>query len=167
VITSISPEVNNPVLGIFVYQGDLNYQGLPQSVYSLDTSKMKKIGAVNLVVGQSKKFPNGVSVTFDGWVPWASMQVSHDPSQGYLLAAALAMVLGLLGSLGVRRRRLWLRITPSAEAAAGSPTVVAVGGLARSDSGNFTSEFAGLLERLRGAAAPTHDERAQRASQPA
>jgi cytochrome c biogenesis protein len=167
VITSISPEVNNPALGIFVYQGDLNYQGLPQSVYSLDTSKMKKIGAVNLVVGQSKKFPNGVSVTFDGWVPWASMQVSHDPSQGYLLAAALAMVLGLLGSLGVRRRRLWLRITPSAEAAAGSPTVVAVGGLARSDSGNFTSEFAGLLERLRGAAAPTHDERAQRASQPA
>jgi cytochrome c biogenesis protein len=166
VITSISPEVNNPVLGIFVYRGDLNYQGLPQSVYSLDTSKMKKIGAVNLVVGQSKSFANGVSVTFDGWVPWASMQVSHDPSQGYLLAAAVAMVLGLLGSLGVRRRRLWLRITPSADAADGSPTVVAVGGLARSDSGNFTSEFAGLLERLRGAATPTHDERAQRASQP-
>jgi cytochrome c biogenesis protein len=165
VITSVSPEVNNPVLGIFVYQGDLNYQGLPQSVYSLDTSKMKKIGAVNLVVGQSQKFANGVSVTFDGWVPWASMQVSHDPSQGYLLAAATAMVLGLLGSLGVRRRRLWLRITPSADPADGSPTVVAVGGLARSDSGNFTSEFAGLLERLRGAATPTHNERAQRASQ--
>jgi cytochrome c biogenesis protein len=165
VIGSASPQVKDPVLGIFVYQGDLNYQGLPQSVYSLDTSKMTKIGAVNLVEGQTKKFANGVSVTFDGWVPWASMQVSHDPSQGYLLAAATAMVLGLLGSLGVRRRRLWLRITPSADPADGSPTVVAVGGLARSDSGNFTTEFAGLLDRLRGAATPTHNERAQRASQ--
>ncbi len=154
VITSVSPEVKDPVLGIFVYQGDLNYQGLPQSVYSLDTSKMTRIGAVNLVEGQTQTFANGVSVTFDGWVPWASMQVSHDPSQGYLLAAATAMVLGLLGSLGVRRRRLWLRITPSADPADGSPTVVSVGGLARSDSGNFTTEFAGLLERLRGAASP-------------
>lgn len=157
VITSVSPQPTNPVLGIFVYQGDLNYKGLPQSVYALDTSKMEKLGSVNMNVGDSKKFANGVSVTFDGWVPWASMQVSHDPSQGYLLAAAVAMVVGLLGSLGVRRRRLWLRVTPSADARTGSPTVVAVGGLARSDSGNFSTEFAGLLARLRGAATPTHD----------
>ncbi|PZR96686.1 MAG: cytochrome C biogenesis protein ResB [Candidatus Nephthysia bennettiae] len=157
VVRSVSPEAKDPVLGIFVYTGDLNYQGLPQSVYSLDTSKLTEIGKANLVVGESKTFANGVTVTFDGWVPWASMQVSHDPSQGYLLVAATAMVLGLLGSLGVRRRRLWLRITPSADAAAGSPTVVAVGGLARSDSGNFTSEFAAVLDRLRGAGSPTHD----------
>ncbi|MFN2518066.1 MAG: cytochrome c biogenesis protein ResB [Jatrophihabitantaceae bacterium] len=156
-IRSVSPQVDNPVLGIFVYQGDLNYRGLPQSVYSLDMSKMTELGAVNLVVGQTQKFRNGVSVTFDGWLPWASIQVSHDPSQGYLLGAAAAMVLGLLGSLGVRRRRLWLRITPSAPVASGSPTVVAVGGLARSDSGNFATEFAGLLERLRGAATPAHE----------
>jgi cytochrome c biogenesis protein len=126
-------------------------------VYALDTAKMKKLGAVNLQVGDSKTFANGVSVTFDGWKPWASIQISHDPSQGYLLVAAVAMVLGLLGSLGVRRRRLWLRITPSTDAAGGSPTVVAVGGLARSDSGNFSTEFAGVLERLRSAATPTHD----------
>jgi cytochrome c biogenesis protein len=145
VITSVSPQVSNPVLGLFVYQGDLNYRGLPQSVYSLDTSKMKQLGAVNLAAGATKSFANGVSVTFDGWVPWASIQVSHDPSQGYLLAAAVAMVIGLLGSLGVRRRRVWLRLTPSDPADDRSHTVVAVGGLARSDSGNFTTEF----ERLR------------------
>jgi len=157
VIRSVSPRVSNPVLGVFVYQGNLNYTGLPQSVYSLDTSKMTKLGAVNLDVGQSKSFANGVQVTFDGWVPWASLQVSHDPSQGYLLAAAVAMVLGLLGSLGVRRRRLWLRITPSDGSGDASPTVVAVGGLARSDSGNFSTEFAALLARLRGAATATRD----------
>ena len=158
VITSSSPKVDNPVLGIFVWMGDLNLNGLPQSVYDLDTSKMAKLGAANLRIGQTKTFSNGVSVTFDGWVPWVSMQVSHDPAQGYLLFAAIAMVLGLMGSLGVRRRRVWLRITaaaPTRGGSTGSHTVVEVGGLARSDSGNFTVEFEALLDRLRQAAVPT------------
>jgi len=158
VFTSASPQVDNPLLGIFVYTGDLNYEGQPQSVYTLDTTKMKQIGKANLLVGQTKTFPNGVSVTFDGWVPWVSLQVSHDPSQGYLLFSALGMVIGLMGSLGIRRRRIWLRMTPSGDGSAGSPTVVSVGGLARSDSGNFTTEFATLLERLRSAASTSEKE---------
>src|SRR5207244_5037581 len=112
VIGSSSPQVNNPVLGIFVYVGSLNYNGLPQSVYSLDKTKMTKIGAANLRIGQTQTFPNGVSVRFDGWVPWASIQVSHDPSQGWLLGSAVALVVGLLGSLGIRRPRLWLGLPP-------------------------------------------------------
>ena len=153
-IGSTSPQVNDPELSIFVYQGNLNGSGLPHSVYTIDTSKMHKIGTANLLVGQTKQFPGGVSVTFDGWIPWASLQVSHDPAQGYLLISALAMVIGLLASLGVRRRRVWLRVGPRAPGDPGSPTVVTVGGLARSDSGNFTTEFAGLLERLRAAGTP-------------
>lgn len=154
VITSASPEVNNPVLGIFIYQGTINSTGIAQSVYSLDTTKMAQTGQANLQIGQSVTAANGVTVRFDGWVPWASMQVSHDPTQDYLLLAGVAMVLGLIGSLGVRRRRLWLRITPGADDDASSPTVVSVGGLARSDSGNFPGEFATLLERLEAAAGP-------------
>jgi cytochrome c biogenesis protein len=72
------------------------------------------------------------------------------------------MVLGLLGSLAVRRRRVWLRILPSAPARADggtSLTVVEVGGRARSDSGNFGAEFAALLSRLQSATAST-DSRA-------
>jgi cytochrome c biogenesis protein len=148
-LISVSPQVKNPVLDMFVYIGTTDPNGQPHSVYSLDTSELKKIGQASLAVGQSKSFSNGVKVTFDGWKPYASMQVSHDPTQGYLLIAVVAMVLGLIGSLGIRRRRLWLRITPPSEPSDGSPTVVSVGGLARSDSGNFTTEFAGLLERLR------------------
>ncbi|WP_375497256.1 cytochrome c biogenesis protein ResB [uncultured Jatrophihabitans sp.] len=155
VITSASARVDRPVLGVFVYQGNLNATGLPRSVYSLDTSKMKKIGAENLVIGQTKTLANGVQVTFDGWTPWVNLQVSHDPAQGYLLIAAVAMVLGLGASLGVRRRRVWLRIGPGDS----GTTLVRVGGLARSDSGNFTGEFATLLERLRGARTTT--ERAE------
>lgn len=151
VYTSVSPQVNDPVMGIFVYEGTLNPDGLPQSVYSLNKTKLTRIGQANLRVGQTARMANGVTVTFDGWVPWASLQVSHDPTQGYLLFAAVAMVVGLIGSLSVRRRRVWLRITPAAAENGGSPTVVSVGGLARSDSGNFTTEFAGLLSRLRDA----------------
>ncbi len=158
VVTSVSPRVHNPVLAIFVFKGDLNYTGLAQSVFSLDTSKMARIGAVNLRIGKTAKLSGGVRVRFDGWLPWISIQVSHDPAQGWLLWSAGAMVVGLLGSLGVRRRRVWLRLTPSSDAAGESLTVVSVGGLARSDSGNFTTEFAALLDRLRAAGRPAQEQ---------
>ena len=150
-ITSSSARVDHPVLSLFIYQGNLNVTGLPESVYSLDHSKMKQIGAENLVIGQTKTLSNGVQVTFDGWTPWVNLQVSHDPAQGYLLFAALAMVIGLAASLGVRRRRVWLRIGPGDD----GTTLVRVGGLARTDSGNFTGEFAALLDRLRVAGTKT------------
>jgi cytochrome c biogenesis protein len=153
-LASASPQVKAPMLSMIVYVGATNPNDVPESVYTLDTSKLTKIGTANLRVGQAKSFKGGVSVRFDGWVPWASLQVSHDPTEGYLLWSALAMVVGLAGSLGIRRRRAWLRITPSADATGQSPTVVSVGGLARSDSGNFTTEFAGLVRRLSAAASP-------------
>ena len=153
-VTSASPQVDNPVLGIFVYEGTLNPNGLPQSVYSLNKAELHRIGQANLRIGQTARMPNGIAVTFDGWVPWVSLQVSHDPTQGYLLIVAVTAVVGLIGSLAVRRRRLWLRITPAPAGKPDSPTVVAVGGLARSDTGNFTTEFAGVLSRLRDAATP-------------
>ena len=177
VITSVAPQAKNPVLALIVYRGDLGLTGAPQSVYSLDqnqiaTGKLKQIGAVNLTRGQSRSFTGGVTVTFDGWVPWASMQVSHDPAQGYLLIAAVGMVIGLIGSLGVRRRRVWVRLatTPPPAQAGASPlavgpvdagptgprTVIEVGGLARSDAGDFHGEFGDVVRRLHAALGATH-----------
>jgi cytochrome c biogenesis protein len=151
-ITSVSPAVNNPVLGIIIYQGDIGTNA--QSVYSLDATQidsgaLKQIGTANLQIGQTTKLAGGVSVTFDGWVPWAGLQVSHDPTQTYLLVAAGLMVAGLLGSLAIRRRRVWLRLAPEVPGSDEGPTVVMVGGLARSDSGNFPDEFAALIDRLK------------------
>ena len=155
VYTSVAPQAQNPVLGIFVFQGDLNDRGSEtRSVYSIDTSKMTKTGAANLRIGETSTFPNGVTVKFDGYKQWVALQVSHDPTQGWLLVAAVAMVTGLIGSLAVRRRRVWVRVTP----AAGGPTLVTVGGLARSDSGNFGEEFESLVEKLRAdLCPPDHD----------
>ena len=65
------------------------------------------------------------------------------------------MVLGLLLSLFIRRRRVWVRVRPAqelvpagAEATSGR-TVVEVGGLARTDPEAFAAEFALLGARLR------------------
>lgn len=169
VIASVSPQVKNPVLAVFAYTGDSQLgNGQPQSVYTLNTTKMTKVGAKNLSIGQSMRLPDGTVVRFDGYKQWASLQVSHDPTQTYLLIAAILMVTGLLGSLAVRRRRIWLRFTavPASElqaragagdgmamagaaAPAATRTLVQVGGLARSDTGNFTAEFEALVAELR------------------
>lgn len=157
VLTSGSPAPLNPSVAIFVYQGDLGLgNGVPQNVYSLDARQiangaLRHVGTATLTPGQSKTLPGGVRVTFDGYTQWVNFQISHNPAQNYLLLAALGMLGGLICSLTIRRRRVWLRLNPVADAQ-GDPLVrVQVGGLARSDSGNFTTEFAGVLTRLRAA----------------
>ena len=46
-------------------------------------------------------------------MPFINLQVSHDPAQVWVLVFALTMMAGLLVSLVVRRRRIWIRIAPS------------------------------------------------------
>jgi cytochrome c biogenesis protein len=153
VISSMAPQANNPMLALLAYTGDTGLgSGQPQSVYSLDTTKMTKVAGKNLTVGQSMTLPDGTTVRYDGYKQWAALQVSRDPTQALLLIAAVLMVTGLLGSLVVRRRRLWLRFS-SGQAAAGTDpvprTLVEVGGLARNDTGNFSAEFDAICARLR------------------
>jgi cytochrome c biogenesis protein len=157
IVTSASPQPANPMLAITIYTG--NAGATTHSVYSLDKTNLKQIGTANLAIGQTVTLAGGVTVTFDGFSQWAGLQISHDPSQYYLLIAAAAMVLGLIGSLSIRRRRLWIKIAPASLPAGPSPTVVTVGGLARSDSGNFSDEFAGWLERLKACGPPVEPAR--------
>jgi cytochrome c biogenesis protein len=150
VVTSISPQATNPVLAVLAYTGELNPGGQPQSVYSLDqkqiaSGKLKQVGARNLAIGQSMTLPDGTVIRFDGYRQWANLQVSHDPTQARLLLAAILMVAGLLGSLAVRRRRLWVRVAPPD---ASARSVVWVGGLARNDGGNFSTEFQAIVAEL-------------------
>lgn len=167
VVRSIAPEAVNPMLAVLAYTGELNPGGVPQSVYSLDqkqidSGKLTKAGAKNLSLGQSMTLPDGTVIRFDGHREWVNLQVSHDPSQTALLIASILMVAGLLGSLAVRRRRLWVRVAPAAPAAR---SVVSVGGLARNDSGNFSTEFQAIVAELAtvldagGSAAPAAAEK--------
>jgi cytochrome c biogenesis protein len=165
-IDSASPQPLNPAVAVAIFQGRLGLDGgRPQSVYSIDEQQvrngaLKEIGRVTLTPGRSTRLADGKTITFDGYKEWATLQVNRDPGQLVVLIAAGAVVVGLLLSLAVRRRRLFLRIAPvdDTDEAGGPPrSVVAVGGLARTDAGSFGTEFGRLVERLRDTAPPRRD----------
>ena len=144
---------------IGVYAGNLGLDsGVPQSVYTLDTTNMKLLATTQMAPGQTLTLPNGQgSVTFIGFSQWATFQISRDPGKGVVLVSVGFMVAGLLLSLRVRRRRYWVRAVPQDHEHAGR-TLVEVGGLTRTDaSGGFDEEFTDMVAALQRALPPLAD----------
>jgi cytochrome c biogenesis protein len=147
-IRSAYPAERRPGLTLLAYRGDTGLNsGIPHSVYSLDQGQvrsgaLKPVGTMLLRRGQTWKLDDGSELTFVGTREWASFQVGHDPGQLTVLGGAIAMVLGLIASLMVRRRRVWFRLS-GVDAGPGvvGRTVVSVGGLGRTDSETFAEEF--------------------------
>ena len=103
------PEVLDPRLLLAVWKGDLGLNnGVPQSVYRIDTSKMERIGLKALVLNESYDFGEG-SITFTGWTSWVNLQIVNDPGKGFALIGAILAILGLLISLFTRQRRVWIK----------------------------------------------------------
>jgi cytochrome c biogenesis protein len=155
---SVFPDARNPVLLITAYTGDLGLEsGVPQSVYSLDVRKMKQLQAspgrpfsAMLAPGDAVRLPGGAgTVRFDGLRRYAALDIRHDPSSGWALAAALLALAGLVISLSVRRRRVWVRVRSAAEGEA-ARTVVEVAGLARRDDPGLDAEIAEVLVAITG-----------------
>jgi cytochrome c biogenesis protein len=152
-LSSRFPALNAPAVAIDIYRGDTGLDsGRPQSLFTLDPrlieqGRLTKEKRVNLRAGQEVRLDQGPAagtvVRFDGAVPFVNLQVSHDPGQTWVLVFAITMMAGLLVSLLVRRRRVWVRLTP------GAGTVnVELGGLARTDNSGWGDEFERLTERL-------------------
>jgi cytochrome c biogenesis protein len=130
----------DPMVSMLVYTGDLGMDtGVPQSVYALDKSHTtmltKKNGApfrVDLRPGETVELPNGLgSVTFDGLERWNKIQISQTPGKWIALAGVVLALLGLLGSLFIRPRRVWVRVRRD-----GDGTLVEVAALDRSGGGD-------------------------------
>ena len=115
-LSSSFPALNNPAVAVDIYRGDTGLDtGRPQSLFSLDPrlidqKRLTKVARVNLRAGEQTRLDDGTQVRFDGAVPFINVQVSHDPAQVWVLVSALTMMAGLLVSLIVRRRRVWVRI---------------------------------------------------------
>jgi cytochrome c biogenesis protein len=154
---SVFPEARNPALFFTAWHGDLGLDdGNPQSVYRLDTTNMTQFQGADgpyrqaLTPGETAELPNGFgSVTFDGYVPWVNFQVSKSPSKAYVLIGAVLALLGLLASVFIRRRRMWVRVS----AADGGRSVVEVAGLDRGDGGDLATEVDSLAAELADVAA--------------
>lgn len=107
--TSSYPEALDPRLLIGAYFGDLQVDnGIPQSVYKLNTDKMTGVGTTSLKVGESYEFKEG-SLTFEGYVPWVNLNIVRDPGKQIALIGGILAILGLLASLFTRHRRIWVR----------------------------------------------------------
>jgi cytochrome c biogenesis protein len=149
-LSSSFPALNDPAVAIDVYRGDTGLDtGKPQSIFTLDPSligqkRLNKEARVNLRAGESTRLADGTTVRFDGAVPFVNVQVSHDPAQVWVLVFAMSMMAGLLVSLVVRRRRIWVRI----ESAGPGTVSVELGGLARTDNSGWGDEFERITGRL-------------------
>ncbi|MFY9921368.1 MAG: cytochrome c biogenesis protein ResB [Mycobacterium sp.] len=149
-LSSSFPALNDPAVAVDIYRGDAGLDtGRPQSLFSLDPrlieqKRLTKVARVNLGAGEQARLDDGTRVRFDGAAPFINLQVSHDPAQVWVLVSALTMMAGLLVSLIVRRRRVWVRI-----AAGGAGSVgVELGGLARTDNSGWGDEFERITGRL-------------------
>jgi cytochrome c biogenesis protein len=149
-LTSVDPRPLAPQVAIIVYQGYLGLDsGVPQSVDSLDASqidrgRLDRVGAANLAVGESLSLPDGTTVAFTGYREFASLQLSHDPGQAWVLGAAIALLVGLLGMLLLRRERVFARVADDSE---GGGTVLTVASLMRG-GGENGPRFAALADGL-------------------
>ncbi|URN15533.1 MULTISPECIES: cytochrome c biogenesis protein ResB [Streptomyces] len=157
---SVFPALVDPRLSVSAYHGDLRADsGVPQNVYQLDTSKMTPFKDANgeilkkqLKPGETFTLPDGAgSVTFEREVKeWASFQISQQPGNGWALAGAVAAILGLVGSLFVQRRRVWVRAVEGPDGV----TVIEMAGLGRGESAKLPEELAELAAGLH-SVAPT------------
>jgi cytochrome c biogenesis protein len=152
---NVMGDLKNPTLSLLAYTGDLGLDdGTPQSVYELDKSKLTKVTEpdgsmfrVDLQEGQSIDLPDGAgSVTFEGVERWNKLQISRTPGMHVTLAGVVLALAGLLLSLFIRPRRVWVR---AGRAEDGTTTTVDVGGLDRSTAGDVEAEVSEVVAGLR------------------
>ncbi|WP_457032559.1 cytochrome c biogenesis protein ResB [Kitasatospora sp. P5_F3] len=159
---SLFPDAADPMLVLTAYAGDLGTDsGLPQNVYQLDTKHLTQLtqdgnpARARLKPGQAWTLPDGYgTLTFEGYQQWASFTVSHRPGNSIALLGAVAAILGLIGSLFVQRRRVWVRATAGPD----GRTLVEVAGLARSESAKIAEELAEIAVDLQDDAPAVDDE---------
>jgi cytochrome c biogenesis protein len=159
---SAYPAERDPVLFLTAYRGNLGVDaGVPGSVYALDrdqiaSGELKQVSGARpheLKPGQSWTLDDGTKLEFLGTRPFATIAIRHDPTQTLVLTGAVLGLLGLMLSLFGHRRRVWFRMSPlerSGPVTGG--TVMAAGGLPRTDYPGFGDEFSGLVQ------AAKHDE---------
>jgi len=149
-LTSVFPQPDQPVLTLNAFVGDLKLnEGVPRSVYSLKTDELTQItggdtGVESLVLGlgDAVELPDGLgSVEFTSLPRFVSLEVHHDPTQVGVLISVVLAFLGLLTSLFVPRRRLWI-----AAETTGDGVRLQYAGLARGDDPRLERAVAELAD---------------------
>jgi cytochrome c biogenesis protein len=158
--TSTFPGLKNPAMTLRALSGDLHLDaGIPQNVYSLDLADLRQVNIDGPLKGARAAqvlfindpnnrtisgLPGGMTMTVDSVQSFVTFQVKSDPYKDLALLAAVLIVVGLLLSLRIRRRRVWVRVKPQDD----GRTLVELGGLSRTEADGFDKEFAELTRRM-------------------
>jgi len=146
------PDLDNPVLTLNVYTGDLGINaGVPTSVYNLQVDQLTQltggrtgVQALRMSPGQTVDLPDGLgTVTLDAVPRFVSFDVHHDPTQRWVLLFAILILGGLLTSLFVPRRRVWVKAVPQADGS----TTLEYAGLARGEDPTLEAAVAALADK--------------------
>lgn len=150
---SADPVLANPQLNLDSYYGDLGLdKGVPQNVFELDVSDLTQLngrkleaGGITLALGQTATLPEGKgSITFDSVKKYVGVDIHHNPGQLYALIFGLLAVAGLVTSLYISRRRVWVRTGTHQD----GRTMVEYGLLARGEDHRLAGEAAAIRELL-------------------
>ena len=147
------PELFNPQLSLNSYYGDLGLdEGSPQNVFELDVESLTPLnardldaGGITLGPGTSYTLPDGKgTISFDGVKRYIGVDIHHNPGQLSALNVALLAVGGLILSLYVNRRRVWVRTGTHDD----GRTMVEYGLLARGEDHRLTAEASAIRTML-------------------
>lgn len=175
-MTSSFPGPADPALVLTAYEGELYPEGRAQSVFSVDTESMEQMMlpsedpdveepvAFILRPGESYDLPDGTVVEFEGLIRWGGLLVRHDPGRMPALWISMITLVGLGLMLGVKRRRVYVRVAPGDPAADPSAdsvetggqrhTVIDVAGLPKGTDPGLEGVVEDVLARITQAVAP-------------
>jgi cytochrome c biogenesis protein len=149
------PALFNPQLSLNSYYGDLGLDdGAPQNVFEIDVKDLTPLnarnldaGGITLAPGTSYTLPDGKgTISFDGVKRYIGVDIHHNPGQLYALIFALLAVAGLILSLYINRRRVWVRTGTHED----GRTMVEYGLLARGEDHRLAAEAQGVRKLLAG-----------------
>lgn len=144
---SVFPGPDYPAVFLSAFTGDLGLDdGSPQSVYSLDTDGMEQVGLESLLPGDVWAIDGVGSIEFADLERWASFQIAHDPGKELALIASVMAMVGLMLSLFVRRRRIWVRVGPADDGG----TLAEIGALAKNEAVELESDVSELALAIQG-----------------
>lgn len=148
--TSTHPYPWNPLLSMNVFVGSLGLEnGLNSNVYELNTHAMKQVAggksglkAIQLLPGEKVNLPENLgSVEFKGLKRFASLDITYNPMELWVLIFAITTLMGLVLMLIIPRRRIWIKK---------SSTGIEIGALAKSRDeslGTIVKELAATLKK--------------------
>ena len=151
-LASTYPDTINPIISLFMYTGDLGLDnGVGSNAYALSLDNLTQIAgndsdvpAIKLAPGDSAELPDGLgTIEFTSVPRFVSLDVHHDPAQLWVLVFAVLVVAGLVTSLFIPRRRVWVKVASSADGVIS----LEYAGLARGDDPGLDAAVAELADR--------------------